>query len=72
MTINGTYTQNADGNLFINILNLGNFSNLQVQGAAGTAGVDGTVTVGLISGGHINLSDTYNIVNTTGGVAGTL
>ncbi len=63
MTINGTYTQNVDGNFFVNILNLGTFSRLHVLGA-GTADLQGTVTVGMVPGANITISDTYNIIQT--------
>jgi uncharacterized protein YhjY with autotransporter beta-barrel domain len=63
MIINGTYTQNSDGNFFVNILNVGTFSKLEVLGA-GTADLQGTVTVGMVPGAHIAVSDTYNIIET--------
>jgi hypothetical protein len=67
MTIDGTYTQNPDGTLFINIENVGSFSQVKVLGT-GTADLQGTVTVAMVPGAVITASDTYNILETLNGI----
>jgi hypothetical protein len=67
LLINGTYTQESDGNFFVNILNVGTFSKLHVLGT-GTADLQGTITVGMVSGAVVTESDTYNIIQTLNGI----
>jgi hypothetical protein len=67
MLINGTYTQESDGNFFVNILDIGTFSRLHVLGT-GTADLQGAITVGMLPGAVITASDTYNIIQTQTGL----
>ncbi len=70
MQINGTYTNNAGSNFFINIHDVATFSKLQIHGT-GTAQLNGgTVTISQLSGGTINQSDTYDILVADNGVTG--
>jgi hypothetical protein len=74
MDIIGTYTQESDGNLFINLQTATpttGFSAVNVFNPVGTANVDGTVTVGLVPGYSILATDVFNIVVTDTVVNGT-
>lgn len=64
LTINGNYTQSANGDLIINIQNDFNFSKLQIDG---TALLDGKVFVAIVPDSSISLLDSYNILHADGG-----